>query len=311
MAKLYAASPTATPFQSPHWALCWWDSFGSGQLTLIAIRNGAELVGLAPLYIEGCTVRFLGASISDYGDVLAASGWERIVADSVMDALDSLSAEWDVCDFDELRSASRLLIARISARYEVTVQDSSICPRAELSDFVLSARQRRNLNNSHHRLEREFPAAVFETVGETVGETLGGADVDTFIDAFIRLHEARWTPRAGSGVLADEAVRQFHRAAIPRLHREGIARLYILRSGERILSALYCLVHRQTLYYYLGGFDPSIQQMGPGSLLIDYAIRQARLEGIQVIDFLRGAEAYKYLWGAVDHRNRRLLIRNG
>ncbi len=297
---LFKTCPGATPFQSPGWLQPWWDCFQQGALTLVAIRHLGELIGLAPLYIASRTVRFLGVGISDYGGVLATGGWERTVAGSVLEALGDLESEWDVCDLDELRGTSPLLFAKVPARYKVSVAESSICPQVELCGFRLSGKQRRNLTNSRHRLERAFPGVRFET--------LRNEEADTFVEAFVGLHEARRREREESGVLADANVQRFHRAAIPRLQREGKARLHVLRTPDRILSTLYCLSHGQTLYYYLGGFDPSLERLSPGSLLIEYALEQAREEGLQVMDFLRGTEDYKYLWGAVNHPNRRLLI---
>jgi CelD/BcsL family acetyltransferase involved in cellulose biosynthesis len=299
--RLFQASAHATPFQSPDWLQPWWDCCGSGDPTIVTIRYRGELIGLAPLYIAGGTVRFLGSSISDYGDAIAAPAWDQIVADSVIDALSSLESQWTLCDLDELRLTSPLLLARMPARYQVTVAASSICPQVDLRESHLSRKARRNLDSARRRLEQEFRDVRFETLRDD--------DAGNFVEEFVRLHEARWRERDQPGVLADAAVKNFHRAAIPRLQRQGLARLHVLRSGDRTLSVLYCLAHAQTLYYYLGGFDPSVGRLGPGSLLIDYAMDQARREGLETMDFLRGAECYKYVWGAVDSRNRRLQIR--
>jgi CelD/BcsL family acetyltransferase involved in cellulose biosynthesis len=51
---------------------------------------------------------------------------------------------------------------------------------------------------------------------------------------------------------------------------------------------------------YIGGFDPRWSALSPGTLLLGHAIEQATAEGAAAFDFLRGAEAYKYRWGAID-----------
>lgn len=291
-ARLFRQSRAATPFQSPGWLEPWWKYLGRGELRAIAVYDGDELVGFAALYLDGGTLRLMGAGNSDYLDILAGRGCEQAVANAVMEQIRSL--EWSLCDLDELPPASALLSGAES------VLDASVCPRMQVRDFRPSAELRKSLNNSRHRLEREFPGARFETAG------CDGAE--WFVDAFIRLHEARWSERGTNGVLNGAAVQSFHRATIPRLQREGAARLFVLRADERILAALYCLAHGDTLYYYLGGFDPAAQRVGPGSLLIEYAIGEARREGLDTVDFLRGPEAYKYFWGALDRRNRRIMI---
>src|SRR5437868_940235 len=79
--RLHACCPRATPFQSPQWLVPWTRHlFGGGRILAIAIRDGGVLVGFAPLFcwgIEKRTISFLGAGISDYGDLLFAPGLEN------------------------------------------------------------------------------------------------------------------------------------------------------------------------------------------------------------------------------------------
>ena len=46
----------------------------------------------------------------------------------------------------------------------------------------------------------------------------------------------------------------------------------------------------------------------PGTLLLGAVIEQAMREGRREIDFLRGAERYKYAWGAVDRMNAERIL---
>ena len=53
--------------------------------------------------------------------------------------------------------------------------------------------------------------------------------------------------------------------------------------------------------FYLSGFDPAFARYSPGKLVVAHAIEQAiTRDAARAFDFLRGAEAYKYAWGAVD-----------
>ena len=54
------------------------------------------------------------------------------------------------------------------------------------------------------------------------------------------------------------------------------------------------------LYFRISGFDPGLERLSPGMLLVGHAIGEAIAEGFAVADFLRGQERYKYLWGAQD-----------
>nr|MBA3808725.1 hypothetical protein [Solirubrobacterales bacterium] len=75
------------PLCAPGWMLSWWTHLApaGGELRIVAVREGAELLALAPWFVqrgEGgrIEVRFLGAQISDRVDVLCRPGRERDAA---------------------------------------------------------------------------------------------------------------------------------------------------------------------------------------------------------------------------------------
>ena len=68
-------------------------------------------------------------------------------------------------------------------------------------------------------------------------------------------------------------------------------------------AVYYGFLHHDRAYAYLGGFDPELPRLSPGAQIIGHAIDQAIAEGATEFHFLRGGEAYKYSWGAVDRWN--------
>jgi CelD/BcsL family acetyltransferase involved in cellulose biosynthesis len=96
---------------------------------------------------------------------------------------------------------------------------------------------------------------------------------------------------------------------LPGLIRSGLARLYRLRIGGRVVGAFQGLSARGRTYAYLGGFDPDYAHESPGAILIGHAIGAAIREGGHEFHFLRGREPYKYDWGAADRWNRRRSFR--
>jgi CelD/BcsL family acetyltransferase involved in cellulose biosynthesis len=120
---------------------------------------------------------------------------------------------------------------------------------------------------------------------------------DELFDGLVRLHRARWArgePRVMPPHLMD-----FHHQAAQRLLRRGMLRLNGLYPGERLAAVFYGYHAGDRTIYYLSGFDPELERFSPGNLVvaraIDYAIR---VDNARYFDFLRGAEGYKYAWGA-------------
>ena len=77
---------------------------------------------------------------------------------------------------------------------------------------------------------------------------------------------------------------------------QGWLRFHQLKVGEKVIAAMYCFRYRDTLYAYQIGFDSDWASYSPGRLLIAHVIQEAINEGIRELDWLSGADAYKFAW---------------
>ena len=131
------------------------------------------------------------------------------------------------------------------------------------------------------------------------------------IDGLIGLHQARWRRRGEAGVLHDPVTCAFHREIVERFHGARLLRLFGLEVGAdgAMAAVFYGFARGSVTHAYLTGFDPSLERLSIGSLLVAEAIEMAVGEGQRTFDFLRGGEPHKYRWGAVDHPTFRCVIR--
>jgi CelD/BcsL family acetyltransferase involved in cellulose biosynthesis len=303
---LWSRCPAATPFQSPAWLLPWWRSFAPGRLRAIAVRHDGRLIGLAPFYLEdgalGLRLLLLGLGTTDYLDLLIDPDHAGPAAAAIEAAV--LDGDWDCWELEELAPGAAAFRLRCPPRCAETGAEHSACPTlglagpADLSGCIPS-RRRKQLRRALTLAQRRGPTEI---------EPVDGA-ADGFLDDLLRLHGARWSDRGQSGLLQDEAVQRFHRTALPGLVRSGLARLYRLWIGGRVVGAFQGLSARGRTYAYLGGFDPDYAYESPGAILIGHAISTAIDEGGAEFHFLRGREPYKYDWGAADRWNRRRSFR--
>jgi CelD/BcsL family acetyltransferase involved in cellulose biosynthesis len=297
---LWQLAPGATPFQAPAWLIPWWRHFGQRELVALCAFQGDQLAGLLPLYIyEEPPQRKLlpvGIGISDWLDALCLPGREHEVAAALLAAIARRAARFDLCDLQPLPPESLLLEAAADGLADERIALEP-CPVLRLSaagealEASLPPRRRRKLRYYRRRAE---------AAGRLQFETATPATLGELLDAFGALHAARWARQGLPGVLADDAVRTFHVEAAPALLEQGMLRLHALRLDQRIVAVLYGLLAKGRFLSYLSGFDPDLAGLGVGSLVIRHAIEQAALEGAREFDFLRGREAYKYRWGAVD-----------
>jgi CelD/BcsL family acetyltransferase involved in cellulose biosynthesis len=151
---------------------------------------------------------------------------------------------------------------------------------------------------ARHRADRAGGWSIEEADPESLTEMLG---------ALVRLHTDRWRSRGG-GVLSDPRVLAFHGAAASSLFEAQVLRLLALRLRGRTAAVVYALALPDRLLCYLQGYDQEFAFFSPGTLLLGAVIEQAMREGRWEIDFLRGAEPYKYAWGAVDRMNAERIL---
>ncbi|MDB5512048.1 MAG: hypothetical protein JWR08_1531 [Enterovirga sp.] len=270
--------------------------------------RGQYLVGLAPLYLEtgplGRRLLPLGIGLSDAFDVLLAPEAAEEAGRVLVQAAAGLDG-WEGWELEELPEDAAALTLPVPPGCTDAVVEQSASPVLGLSGSgpdalaVLPARKHRKLRMAQNRVGRR---------GGVVSEPEPGG-IDRFLDELVRLHGARWNGRGQDGVLADEAVRRFHAAALPALAAAGLARLFTLSIEGAVVGAYYGVLHRERACAYLGGFDPDFAFESPGTVLIGHAVADAAARGARVFDFLRGQEGYKYEWGAQDRWSRRRTFR--
>lgn len=304
---LFHRADTATPFQCPAWQRPWWAVFAPGDLAGVAVWSGDRLAGLAVLYREegvyGRRLLPVGIGLSDYADILvdpAVAG----VAGAITTAIGAHEG-WDVLSLEDLAEGAAALRLAVPPSWTEEIRPSQVSPVLDLAPGLAAvpADRRRKVRRAIRLSEARGGLAVERIVDP--------AAVPGAMAHLVRLHESRWQSRGEAGLTADDRVRRFHEAAGPDLVARGLARLYLLRIGGAVAAAWYGLAHRETTYAYMGGFDPAFAYESPGAILMTHAIEEAVAEGRRRFDFLRGAEPYKYGFGAKDTRSVSRILRRG
>ena len=245
--------------------------FGSCEVHTIALHRDCQPAALAVCFRYEKRLVFIGNGISDQLGILAE---DEAAAEEMVDILSSYPL-----DLQEIAGDSPLL--------RLPHEQCSVCPVLDLSQPVPKI-PRRNVRTAQRRLEARG-AVRFCLSREP-----------EFLNDLFRLHAARWHSQGESGVLGDARTEAFHRLAAPALAAAGMLRMHALSVGGIVIGIVYAFARNGIVYSYLGGFDPEWLDYSPGALTISAAIEHARASGDRVFDFLRGAEAYKYTWGAAD-----------
>lgn len=276
--ELWQRCPDATPFQSPEWLLPWWRHFPEDKsLLVVAGYQRDELVLMLPTCVMHGTAMFVGSANSDRLDVLTT---DRALLPGAMAVLER--CEWQTLDLQQLPMTSPVL------DLPGDVTDDEPCPVVALPAPV-SAHFAKRLESSRRQLESQGDVAFSDDPSP-----------DGFA-TFCELHRRRWAARGQAGVL-DEPSRAFLADVV---RASPCARVGVLTAGGTPVAASLGLLRNDVFYFYLGGFDPALERIGVGNLMVYEAMHAAQAEGARRFDFLRGREGYKYRWGATDTPTRR------
>lgn len=304
---LWESDPRATPFQSPAWLLPWVRNlWGGGKIRSIAMRAGGRLVGLAPLFIWGprgaATLSFLGSGITDYLDMLAAPGFENACAGAFLEQIDAMSGEWLTCDLQELRTGSPLLRSRPGA-YGFAHASRDECGVCLVTELPVSIEEFMGARDAKFRTDLRRAESRLRSNGAL--EIQSGQHL---LDALFRLHAARWKERSEDGMLSTDALQRFHGEVARLLSERCLLRLSGLFLNGRCIAVQYNMRAKGTVYAYLSGFDPEWSKYSPGAVLLKHSIAESIREGATAFDFLRNREPFKYLWGATEAPNHKLVL---
>ncbi|MBV8589147.1 MAG: GNAT family N-acetyltransferase [Acetobacteraceae bacterium] len=300
--KLYQESG-ASPFQSPAWLLPWWHSFGNTRPLVACLYLGTRLAGLLPLYIldEGIERKILmiGVGISDHLDVLLVPDAPDDAASRLLQAaLAAAGPKLGRCDLTDIPPQSALRRIKAVPGWHMDWHETDPCPvlglpatGADLRQIV-PARTLRRLRMNRHRADR---------LGGWRAEVADSGTLTGMLEALFTLHRLRWPH---GGVFADPRAIAFYREAAPALLAAGSLHLAGLWLGERLSAVCMALLHGpDRILFYQSGYDPAYAATSPGSLLLGALIENAVEAKRRQANFLRGGEAYKYRWGAVDEYN--------
>ncbi|MDH6215822.1 GNAT family N-acetyltransferase [Streptomyces pseudovenezuelae] len=303
-ARLYDRCPSATPFQSHAWLHSWWLSYGSpGRLRLLLVRDGAELVGVAPLMRVRRPVPALvplGGAISDYGDVLLDEERGEAAVTALTEGL-AACARTALIDLREVRpggAAERVYERWRGPRRRV---GDSLClelPALPMADLV--ARLPSGKAQRVRAKLRKLTALGIERHVATPDE------VDKALRRLLELHQLQWQGRkVTSEHLRPRFCEHLVRSVGPMV-RSGDAVVTEFRLDDDVVAVDLTLLSRRLAGGYLYGAHPCLRERKAdvAVMLLDACAEHAQ----GTLSLLRGNEPYKHHWRPEPVVNQRLLL---
>jgi CelD/BcsL family acetyltransferase involved in cellulose biosynthesis len=235
--------------------------------------------------------------LSDYLDALIAPNQDSRWALALQAWMQEQQCGYSSFEFQHLSGRAHLRVFTPPRGWQRTVSDKHVLPRLALPETpaklgeVLPRSIVQQAEDLLRRAEKTGPIEFRLTERQSFV---------TDVDTIFALHSKRWATRQKEGIFGSPRQKSFYHDAWSRLLDLGLLRLFHLSLGNRAIASLCGFSWRKHFYYYIAGFDPEAAKLSPGTLLIWLTLQHVCQEGCRIFDFLRGAEPYKYRWGAKD-----------
>ena len=306
--ELLECCPNANLFMSHAFACAWWRSFGDRkELAISLVYQGDRLIGIAPMMIartsySGLPARMLSFMVNKHTsrvDFIVAANRRDVVLEAIVEHWAARAGDWDVLRLEGLPGStgvidrlehelagSRLLPfprERLRELFLITINDTY--------DGLLARRSRSFRKNRHLYMNR------CEKAGDLSLDFHDDPDeLDASMERYYRLEPKSWKG-ADDGARFDDVDRAFHIDLAKRLlSRGGAYRNHFVNISGEDVAGIHVILYREVAYFFLTLFDQSKAELGPGSVVVDQAVRGAfATPGLREIDF-NGYSRVAHTW---------------
>ena len=313
--KILERNDTKNVFLTFEWLYSWWKVYGrEKELFLLVVREGPEIVGLAPLMRSTIgrfgrkqkVIQFIGTPNVDYCDFIGAD--KELIARQIIGHLEDHKSEWDVVELSQIsdRSGTLPIIEEIlneSGRPHLK-KEIETC-----YGYVYNGLVDERANFSYHR-GATLKKAVnhFNREGGLQLEKITDpAEIEKILPHFFHLHINRWRETGSPSKFLREENCRFFNELVRTLGPLGEICFFVLKSGDLSVAMIFNFEYGKVINHYTIAINVYFRDRSPGILLLlqqsEYLIRRG-----YDLDFSRGAHQYKNLLTNREYINYQVTI---
>jgi len=283
-------------FSLPEWLTAWWQVFGGDyELLLAVIRKDDEEIGVAPLKVKNKKASFIGdKAVCDYLDFVVKKGNEEDFFEILLDEL--VKRCITNLELEALRRDSTVIkfLKDVAGKrgYKVDYRKEDVSVVLDLpgkcQDYLglLSGKQRHEIRRKTRRL-KEHGVISYRVYREK-------RDVIDRLPLFLRLFKESRSDKAG---FMTEKMKLFFKKMTEKMASRGIMGLGFLELNREPVASVMYFDYNNTRYLYNSGYHPGYEDLSIGLLSKVFCIEDAIKQRLNVFDFLKGGEIYKYRLG--------------
>lgn len=286
-------------FMLPPWLETWWREFRSDEeLYLIAIREGEEIFGVAPLFLKGTKAYFIGSpDVCDYSDFIVSPGREIDFFNSLLDQLKEKGTK--ELHLNSLRPDSSTLIhlpgvVRARAwRWTCEPEDTSL-------ELYLPSTWEAYLEMLNQK-QRHEARRKLRRIGQTGNPKFRILEhPDAFAEGMRIFLKMFRESREDKATFMNPQRESFFCSLVEAMARVHLIRLGILELSGTPIAAILFFDYNNVVYLYNSGYDLGYRSLSAGLISKILCIKDSIERGKARFDFLKGNESYKHRLGGKD-----------
>jgi len=278
-----------TPFSTWAWQSRWWQYIGRerGRLRLLIVRNGSEVVGIVPMFINTVAVKGLRSAntLAFTGDVpglnvvhhgmVCLPKFRQLIAPALLKHLPSLKG-WNKLRFNGLLADSTLAMAALESdhlSFESKASDEAQLPlqTRKLTSWV----EYRNEQGARRvKLLSKISAALRQS-GECELSICSSRDsFDDGMKSYSRLNSVDTQSTDGDAVEQSESD-LFLNDLLKEFYSQDQLWQVTLSREEHIVGVQQYFLWRGELILVQSAFDPELERLSADTFMLAYVIKRA------------------------------------
>jgi len=196
---------------------------------------------------------------------------------------------------------------QISKRLAIEVKFKTLAPYIALpstwDELYRSLRRNRRwiLRKNLKLLEKEHSVEFQDYTSDNLFNRL---------NEFIDLHQRRWQSVNVRGIFFDSAMKEFYKDIAVKFQERNWLHFSFLDIDGVMASGEFGFIYNGKLYSTTAGRDIKYSKYSIGHLHYMFMIKGAIKKGLQELDFLKGAEPYKFYWTKLSRKYMNVFVIN-
>ena len=288
------------PSLLPGWLKCACDAFNiSDDTKVLVIYKNKEVVGIIPYYnvekkIAGIPTKCIELStnlVTYHQELITTLTIKQTIEIFILHLKKTIS--WDTILFKDLNTEGRTYIA-LTSNFLATTYLSESSPYLVLSDTwgELIASKPKKFRYKVNKREKEL--ANNHSLKSIWFR--GGDNCDDLINDMLHIEQHSWKVQDNMDITSRPIETLYYKHLIPYLSKHNLLIANVLKFDGIAIAYNLCYQVNGHVGQIKTSFDNSYQELSPGAMMIEEALRQYYQEGCVEFDFLGDVMPHKMAW---------------